>query len=99
MAVKFGKAWGCHTTVISRGVNKKESALALGADGFLDSTDAGDTANIQLIKYKDITNAVLMQNQHTTLEYSFSLHILQKLSKQLQIPSISFSTQSQLITI
>lgn len=39
MALKFAKAWGCDTTVISRGKGKKESALALGADNFIDSTD------------------------------------------------------------
>ena len=39
MALKFAKAWGCHTTVISRGKGKKESALSLGADNFIDSTN------------------------------------------------------------
>ena len=39
MAAKFGKAFGCHTTVISRGVSKKKSAIEdLKADAFLDST-------------------------------------------------------------
>jgi uncharacterized zinc-type alcohol dehydrogenase-like protein len=41
MAAKFGHAFGAHTTVISRGTSKKESALnELHADSFLDSTDA-----------------------------------------------------------
>ena len=40
MAVKFGVALGCHVTVISRGLGKKEEALnILGAHDFLDSTD------------------------------------------------------------
>jgi len=39
MAVKFGKAFGCHTTVVSRGESKKSSALDhLKADEFVDST-------------------------------------------------------------
>lgn len=38
MAVKFGVAFGCHTTVISRGTSKKESSLNdLKADAFIDS--------------------------------------------------------------
>lgn len=41
MGVKFGKAFDAHTTVISRGTSKKDSALNdLKADAFLDSTDA-----------------------------------------------------------
>lgn len=41
MAVKFGVAWGCHTTVISRGEAKRESALQdLKADAYLDSTNS-----------------------------------------------------------
>ena len=40
MAVKFGLALGCHVTVISRGLAKKEEALkVLGAHDFLDSTN------------------------------------------------------------
>lgn len=40
MAAKFAKAMGAHTTVISRGHSKRESALVgLNADAFLDSTD------------------------------------------------------------
>jgi uncharacterized zinc-type alcohol dehydrogenase-like protein len=40
MAVKFGKAFGCHVTVISRGTAKRDSALnTLGANAYLDSTD------------------------------------------------------------
>jgi D-arabinose 1-dehydrogenase-like Zn-dependent alcohol dehydrogenase len=40
MAVKFGVALGVHTTVISRGKAKMQSALTeLKADSFLDSTD------------------------------------------------------------
>ena len=40
MAVKFGVAWGCHVTVISRGPSKRDEALkGLGAHAFLDSTD------------------------------------------------------------
>ena len=41
MGVKFGIAFGAHTTVISRGSSKKESALKdLGAHSYLDSTDS-----------------------------------------------------------
>jgi len=40
MGVKFGKAFGAHTTVISRGTSKRDLAMTqLGADAFLDSTD------------------------------------------------------------
>jgi len=39
-AVKFGVAFGNHTTVISRGKSKKDSALFdLRADGYIDSTN------------------------------------------------------------
>lgn len=45
MAAKFGVAFGCHTTVISRGTSKKESSLnELKAHAFLDSTNAEDLA-------------------------------------------------------
>jgi uncharacterized zinc-type alcohol dehydrogenase-like protein len=38
MAVKFGVAFGCHTTVISRGISKREGAINdLKADAFIDS--------------------------------------------------------------
>lgn len=41
MAVKFGKGFGAHVTVISRGIKKKEDALTnLKADAYLDATDA-----------------------------------------------------------
>eukprot|EP01041_Mallomonas_annulata_P006211 gene6211-12581_t len=41
MGVKLGKAFGCHTTVISRGTTKKADALeGLKADSFIDSTSA-----------------------------------------------------------
>lgn len=41
MAVKFGVAFGCHTTVISRGQSKKQDSLEnLKAHAFLDSTNA-----------------------------------------------------------
>lgn len=41
MGVKFGLAFGAHTTVISRGTGKMNSALKdLGADAYIDSTDA-----------------------------------------------------------
>ena len=40
MAVKFGKAFGCHVTVISTSPSKKEEAMSgLGADAFLVSKD------------------------------------------------------------
>ena len=39
MGVKLGKAFGAHTTVISRGTAKKDTAIAMGADAYLDSTD------------------------------------------------------------
>ena len=45
MAVKFGVAFGNHTTVISRGTSKRESSLNdLKADAFLDSTNAEEMA-------------------------------------------------------
>ena len=41
MAVKYGKAWGCHVTVLSRGDAKKEDALSkLGADAYVLSEDS-----------------------------------------------------------
>mmetsp|Transcript_15055 Transcript_15055/g.24934 ORF Transcript_15055/g.24934 Transcript_15055/m.24934 type:complete len:358 (+) Transcript_15055:67-1140(+) len=40
MALKLGHAFGCHTTCISRGTAKKETALAMGADAYIDSTSA-----------------------------------------------------------
>ena len=40
MGVKFGKAMGCHTTVISRGTGKRSAALdKLKADAYLDIKD------------------------------------------------------------
>jgi alcohol dehydrogenase (NADP+) len=45
MGVKFGKAFGAHTTVISRGTAKRDSALnELGAHAYLDSTNAEEFA-------------------------------------------------------
>jgi uncharacterized zinc-type alcohol dehydrogenase-like protein len=41
MGVKFGLAFGCHTTVISRGTKKRDAALNdLKAHAFIDSSDA-----------------------------------------------------------
>ena len=41
MAVKFGLAFGAHTTVLSRGQGKKDSALReLKADAYVDVTNA-----------------------------------------------------------
>lgn len=43
MAVKFGVAFGCHTTVISRGTGKKDDSLNnLKAHAFLDSKNEDD---------------------------------------------------------
>lgn len=43
MAVKFGVAFGNHTTVISRGTAKRDDALnGLKADAFIDSTNADE---------------------------------------------------------
>jgi len=39
MGVKIGKAFGAFVAVISRGTKKREDALKLGADAFIDSTD------------------------------------------------------------
>jgi alcohol dehydrogenase (NADP+) len=40
MAVKFGVAFGCHTTVISRGTSKRDSAVnELKAHDYIDSTN------------------------------------------------------------
>lgn len=45
MAAKFGVAFGCHTTVISRGTNKRESALNdLKAHAYIDSSNAAEMA-------------------------------------------------------
>lgn len=43
MAVLIGKGMGCHVTVLSRGTAKKDEAMkVLGADDFVDSTNADD---------------------------------------------------------
>lgn len=43
MAAKFGVAFGCHTTIISRGTSKKEGALCdLKVDNYIDSTNADE---------------------------------------------------------
>jgi uncharacterized zinc-type alcohol dehydrogenase-like protein len=39
MAVKFGRAMGAHVSVLSHSPNKREDALALGADDFLVTKD------------------------------------------------------------
>lgn len=40
MAAKFGVAFGCHTTIISRGIAKKNSSLNdLKVDNYIDSTN------------------------------------------------------------
>ena len=45
MAIKIGEAMGCHTTVISRGMAKKQSAVdELKAHYYLDSTNSEDMA-------------------------------------------------------
>jgi len=45
MAVKIAKAWGCRVTVLSRGTKKKEECLKnLGADAFIDTTNAEEVA-------------------------------------------------------
>ena len=45
MAIKIGEAMGCHTTVISRGMAKKQSAVdELKAHHYLDSTNSEDMA-------------------------------------------------------
>ena len=45
MAVKYAKAFGCHVTVLSRGTGKKDDAIkGLGADAFIDTTDADAVA-------------------------------------------------------
>ena len=39
VAVKMGRAFGCHTTVISRGTSKRETALNdLHADAFINAS-------------------------------------------------------------
>jgi uncharacterized zinc-type alcohol dehydrogenase-like protein len=48
MAVKFGKAFGAHTTVLSRGNSKRESALnELHADAYVDVTNPAEVKEIQ----------------------------------------------------
>jgi cinnamyl-alcohol dehydrogenase len=45
LAVKFGKAFGCHVTVISHSPNKKDEALnRLGADAFIVSKNVDEMA-------------------------------------------------------
>lgn len=44
MGVKFGVAFGCNTTVISRGQFKKATAMAMGANDFIDSTNPAEMA-------------------------------------------------------
>ncbi len=39
-AVKFGVAWGCNVTVLSRGESKREDAMRLGAHAYIDVTDS-----------------------------------------------------------
>ena len=54
VAVKFGVAFGNHTTVISRGTSKKQSSLkGLGADAFIDSTNAEE------MKVSSLTSLIL----------------------------------------
>jgi alcohol dehydrogenase (NADP+) len=57
MAVKFGKAFGAHTTVISRGTKKSSAAIALGADSYLDSSDA-EAMNVAKESFDVIINTV-----------------------------------------
>jgi uncharacterized zinc-type alcohol dehydrogenase-like protein len=43
MGAKFGVAFGCHTTVISRGTSKRETALNdLKAHAYVNSSDAAE---------------------------------------------------------
>jgi uncharacterized zinc-type alcohol dehydrogenase-like protein len=42
MGVKFSHAFGAHTTVLTTSPKKKDSALALGADAVIISSDAND---------------------------------------------------------
>ena len=43
MMIYFVQAFGCHTTVFSRGTGKKDSVMNdLKADAFIDSTNADD---------------------------------------------------------
>lgn len=46
MAVKFGKAFGAHVTVISRSESKRDTALAMGADDFVSSADEKNLAAV-----------------------------------------------------
>jgi D-arabinose 1-dehydrogenase-like Zn-dependent alcohol dehydrogenase len=41
VAIVLAKALGCHVTVFSRGTDKRDAALDLGADRYIDSTDEG----------------------------------------------------------
>lgn len=51
MAAKFGVAFGCHTTVISRGTAKKESSLnGLKVHAYLDSKNEEE---IKVVKFYD----------------------------------------------
>lgn len=66
MGVKFGKAFGCHTTVISRGTNKREMALgALRADAYIDSTDA-EAMKAATGKFDFILNTVSAEHSIAT---------------------------------
>lgn len=58
MAAKFSRAFGAHTTVISRGVSKRDSALNhLHADAYIDSTNA-DEMNAAAGTFDFIVNCV-----------------------------------------
>lgn len=66
MAVKFGIAFGAHTTVISRGTAKKENALQeLGAHAYIDSTNADEMA-AAANQFDFILNAVSAKHDITS---------------------------------
>lgn len=49
------QAFGCHTTVFSRGTGKKESVMGdLKADAFIDSTNADEMKVCMLLQHRDV---------------------------------------------
>ena len=58
MAVKFGKAMGCHVTVISRGTKKKAEAMdVLKADDYIDVND-DDQVNAAADRFAHIVDTI-----------------------------------------
>ncbi|HUS06272.1 MAG TPA: NAD(P)-dependent alcohol dehydrogenase [Bryobacteraceae bacterium] len=46
LAVQYASAWGCEVTAFSTSDNKREEAMALGADRFVNTSEAGSLARL-----------------------------------------------------